>query len=249
MGNCFIKSETKKTDSGMPVPGGKLARHGSKSGVPSRLLESTTNPLVLKVAKVGSRYQERFSVSRKVLGVGKWGSVKVATDKVSGSQFAFKSLSKKMLAQRPPRVSQLLEAECHARASGHKHVARLEAVYEDATHLYLVLEKCEGGNLYTHLAHRVDELTEESIRIIMQDVLRGVEYLHSVGLLDVMRAHSEASERRDERVQLDVMRAHSEASGRRDERVQLDVMRAHSEASGGMSECSWTSRALTQRRA
>ena len=60
----------------------------------------------------------------------------------SEKKVAFKTLKKKTLAERPARISPTIEVECHARAGVNdvlrQRVAGLEAVYEDAKHIYMV---------------------------------------------------------------------------------------------------------------
>ena len=78
-------------------------------------------------------------MSRKVLGYGLWGSVKTGSAS-DGAPVAVKTLSKAMLAKRPPRVPPLVELECHAAATacGEGRAAELLAVYEDDRSIYVV---------------------------------------------------------------------------------------------------------------
>lgn len=59
-------------------------------------LNVATEPALLALIKPGARWEDDFQISYKTLGVGKWGTVKMACNKHTGDKVAFKVL---------PRVS------------------------------------------------------------------------------------------------------------------------------------------------
>eukprot|EP00959_Pyramimonas_sp_CCMP1952_P044364 927123-Pyramimonas_sp.AAC.2 len=77
------------------------------------------------------------SIAPQVLGKKRQGQSMVTKNKV-----AFKTLKKRSLAERPARISPTIEIECHARAGTNEvlrqRVVKLEEVYEDAKHMYMV---------------------------------------------------------------------------------------------------------------
>eukprot|EP00240_Pyramimonas_obovata_P012595 CAMPEP_0118952564 /NCGR_PEP_ID=MMETSP1169-20130426/55088_1 /TAXON_ID=36882 /ORGANISM="Pyramimonas obovata, Strain CCMP722" /LENGTH=239 /DNA_ID=CAMNT_0006899851 /DNA_START=256 /DNA_END=972 /DNA_ORIENTATION=- len=183
MGNCVGK-DSKASNAKGNQPGRAAAAAANLKRFDD-LLEQVTDPTLERVVRPKQRYENHYVVSSKVLGVGKWGSVKLATQKVSEKKVAFKTLKKKTLAERPARISPTIEVECHARAGVNdilrQRVAGLEEVYEDEKHIYMVVEYCEGGDLYAHLALR-ETFTEDYVRQIMRPIFEGVKALHDVGI-------------------------------------------------------------------
>ncbi|CAE7197471.1 CPK3 [Symbiodinium pilosum] len=64
----------------------------------------------------------------------------------------------------------------------HPNIVRLYGVYEDQRHLYLVMELCQGGELFDHLSE-VFALGEKGARICMRQVFASVAYCHSKGIV------------------------------------------------------------------
>jgi Protein kinase domain len=66
----------------------------------------------------------------------------------------------------------------------HPHIARLQEVYQDESHIYLVQEICSGGDLFDWLYMQPDERLDEptTCRIIWQ-ILSAVRYLHDKGIV------------------------------------------------------------------
>jgi serine/threonine protein kinase len=60
----------------------------------------------------------------------------------------------------------------------HPNIVRAVETYEYKMRLYIVLELCSGGDLYTR-----DPYTEEQAYRIMQCLLKAVSYLHSKGIV------------------------------------------------------------------
>ncbi|CAE7197469.1 CPK2, partial [Symbiodinium pilosum] len=63
----------------------------------------------------------------------------------------------------------------------HPNIVRLYGVYEDQRHLYLVMELCEGGELFDRLSE-VFNLGERGARVCMKQVFASVAYCHSKGI-------------------------------------------------------------------
>lgn len=176
MGACASKPATK--DDAAAAPNGVVPN-------PARwLLESATEPALLAlILPRGSAWEDDYTISFKTLGVGKWGTVKMAVNRHTAKKVAFKVLKKKMLAKRPARISPIIELECHALACRHnKRVAKLEAVYEDDKNLYLAVEHCSGGDLYAYLVSYSKKFTEESIRKLARCAFQSVAECHACGL-------------------------------------------------------------------
>jgi hypothetical protein len=53
-------------------------------------LDGATEPALLALIKPGARWEDDFMISFRTLGVGKWGTVKMAYNKLTGDKVAFK---------------------------------------------------------------------------------------------------------------------------------------------------------------
>lgn len=65
----------------------------------------------------------------------------------------------------------------------HKSILELYTYFEDADHVYLVMELCAGGELYRYLQQRGSPLSEPEARRIMVQLIGGLQYLHSHGII------------------------------------------------------------------
>jgi hypothetical protein len=60
----------------------------------------------------------------------------------------------------------------------HAHISKLVETYEDEGHLYLIMELCSGGDLYSR-----DPYTEDQAARIMGSILSAVDFMHSHGII------------------------------------------------------------------
>jgi len=111
----------------------------------------------------------------RALGRGRFGHVYSATHKATGRRVAVKSLSKAALI-REGCVNQLRrEVETQARLR-HPNIARQLAYFHDANRAIIVLEFCEGGELFRRLqglpGHRMEEPESRTMVAGVADALR-----------------------------------------------------------------------------
>lgn len=113
-------------------------------------------------------------VMGEALGKGKFGSVFMCRSKVTGVEFACKTL---------PKGEETVhkEVEIMQHLSGHQGVVTLHSVYEDAESFHLVMELCPGGRL-------IDEMTkgrysENKAANIFKDLMLVIQYCHDMGVV------------------------------------------------------------------
>ena len=64
----------------------------------------------------------------------------------------------------------------------HQNIIRLLDVFENPTYIYIVLEYCSGGDLFTYLDKRDFKITENRARNIAHQIALALYYLHTFGI-------------------------------------------------------------------
>ncbi|KAI7748802.1 hypothetical protein M8C21_032860 [Ambrosia artemisiifolia] len=91
----------------------------------------------------------------KELGRGEFGVTYLCTDKLSGEVFACKSISKKKLRTLVEVEDVRREVEIMKHLPLHSNIVSLKDTYEDDSAVHLVMELCEGGELFDRIVARV----------------------------------------------------------------------------------------------
>jgi calcium-dependent protein kinase len=68
----------------------------------------------------------------------------------------------------------------------HPNIIKLYEVFESDNSLYLIMEECYGGDLFSRISKRIeanDMYSEKEACEIIQQVLRAIEYCHNVGIV------------------------------------------------------------------
>ena len=115
----------------------------------------------------------------KELGEGGFGKVYAAKNKKSGEIRAIKQLLKKNISKDDlDRFKREIEV---LKKIDHPNVIKLYEKYESDNHIYLVMEKCDGGELFDDLMIRIKSgkmYSEREVAIIMRQVLSAIQYCH-----------------------------------------------------------------------
>lgn len=152
-------------------------------------MDPRTSELESRVGKLGlsSRYHklprkidEDYEITRRVLGTGVTGAVKLARNKSNKQQCAVKTCKLRWLA---PDKQELLRDEIAVHlAMDHPHIVSLFDVYEEKHTLYLVMEVMEGGELFDRLQEKKTFAESDAAGVIWQ-MLLALNYIHSHGVV------------------------------------------------------------------
>ncbi|KAL1922181.1 uncharacterized protein VTP21DRAFT_9720 [Calcarisporiella thermophila] len=118
----------------------------------------------------------------KLIGKGAFGRVYKAIGRqghYAGQEVAIKMIDKTQAPNLRKRMKS--EVEIHWNLQ-HPAILSLYDYFEDATHIYLVMELCEKGELYQYLQKRA-LLSEAEARGVMRRLVEGLMYLHSQGIV------------------------------------------------------------------
>ncbi|XP_057976951.1 serine/threonine-protein kinase PEPKR2-like [Malania oleifera] len=110
-----------------------------------------------------------------MIGQGKFGSVVLCRSKVTGEEFACKTLRKgEEIVHREVEIMQHL--------SGHPGVVTLKAVYENSASFHLVMELCPGGRLLDQMA-KEGRYSEYRAANILKELVSVIKYCHDMGVV------------------------------------------------------------------
>ncbi|KAJ1909972.1 hypothetical protein IWQ60_010896 [Tieghemiomyces parasiticus] len=144
------------------------------------LLRNTARALLrFRSPKSSEPFETRYVITPQVLGSGTYGTVRLAVEKATKTEFAVKIIPKSILKAKSESKAEhyvLSEIDILQRLS-HPNIVSLKEIYQTHECIYLVMDLAQGGELYEQLFVK-GSYTEYDARRIVQQVLSGVVYLH-----------------------------------------------------------------------
>ena len=117
----------------------------------------------------------------QTLGTGKFGSVKRARCKETGTTVAVKIIKKSKLSFEDLALAKR-EIEI-MRVCQHPNIVGLLDTFENSEYIYIVLEVLEGGDLFEYLEKRQFKINEARARSLIHSIATALYYLHSYGIV------------------------------------------------------------------
>ncbi|KAJ9181102.1 hypothetical protein P3X46_009268 [Hevea brasiliensis] len=176
MGNCCVTPSTapdhdnkknKKKQNPFAI------EYGLNNGVQHRLT-------VLK-DPTGGEIEQRYELGRE-LGRGEFGITYLCTDKETGDHFACKSISKKKLRTAVDIEDVRREVQIMRHLPKHPNIVSLKDTYEDDNAVHLVMELCEGGELFDRIVAR-GHYTERAAAAVTKTIVEVVQMCHKHGVM------------------------------------------------------------------
>jgi serine/threonine protein kinase len=139
----------------------------------SDVLEVTLDPShVLRIPKHFSRYEYV-----KILGAGFSSIVLLVRNVITSGLFACKVVCRQQLIDEG--IFERFEQEARLLGSlSHPHVVRLEEILFDPELIYLILEYCSQGDLFSHIVAE-GMFAEHRARLIFRQIAEALNYIHS----------------------------------------------------------------------
>ncbi|CAN6586445.1 unnamed protein product [Malus baccata var. baccata] len=175
MGNCCVTPQTgsplkDKKNRKNPFAINYVAGHGNGGSKLSVLKDPT-----------GVEIEQRYELGRE-LGRGEFGITYLCTDKDSGEKFACKSISKKKLKTDVDIEDVRREVEIMKHLPKHPNIVTLKDTYEDDHAVHLVMELCEGGELFDRIVSR-GHYTERAAAAVTKTIVEVVQMCHKHGVM------------------------------------------------------------------
>ncbi|XP_062857905.1 cGMP-dependent protein kinase 2 isoform X1 [Trichomycterus rosablanca] len=127
-------------------------------------------------------YQEgRYQGSPVTLGLGGFGRVELVTTLNHGKYYAMKKVSKKLIVEKRQTEHILFEKKLLLDIES-DFIVRLYSTFKDSRYIYMVMEFCSGGELWTKLKE-VNRFEESVAVFITACVVEAFSYLHKKNIL------------------------------------------------------------------
>lgn len=146
----------------------------------------------MRVCQSISEFQDDFEMG-KTLGMGGFAVVKMCKKKATGVMHAVKVVDK---TRYQPGDQSLAREVAVLQTVMHSNCMRLDEVYVTPRHVLVVSELAEGGELHTELVRR-GRFPEAEAASITKQILKGVQYLHSCGIVHRVSPLSAGAARAD----------------------------------------------------
>ena len=132
------------------------------------------------IGKTEGLMTDYYEVVKK-LGQGTYGKVYSVKNKTTGEIRACKQLSKHMIQDKTQFQT---EIEIMITLT-HPNILKLYEVFEDERYYYLIIEKCNGGELFKKIKKKISEgklYSEKDIAKIFEQFISAIAYCHANGI-------------------------------------------------------------------
>ncbi|CAN8304772.1 unnamed protein product [Cochlearia groenlandica] len=183
MGNCnaCVRPDSKDTK---PVQKPKKTNRDRKSNPFAGDFARSPAPIrVLKDVILSNQTQisDKYVLGRE-LGRGEFGITYLCTDLETHEALACKSISKRKLRTAVDVEDVRREVAIMSILPDHPNVVKLKATYEDGDNVHIVMELCEGGELFDRIVAR-GHYTERAAAAVARTVAEVVMMCHSNGVM------------------------------------------------------------------
>ncbi|KAL5708218.1 non-specific serine/threonine protein kinase [Ranunculus cassubicifolius] len=175
MGNCCAKppqvASEEKREKKPKKPNPFSTDYGTGNGSKLCVLKEPTG------REIGLTYD----LGRE-LGRGEFGVTYLCTDKNTREVFACKSISKKKLRTSIDIEDVRREVEIMKHLPKHPNIVTLKDTYEDDVAVHIVMELCEGGELFDRIVAR-GHYTEKAAAYVTKTIVEVVQMCHKEGVM------------------------------------------------------------------
>ncbi|KAI3466250.1 hypothetical protein Pfo_022913 [Paulownia fortunei] len=133
---------------------------------------------------LGKQYEDirAHYILGKELGRGQFGVTCLCTDIATGQRYACKSISKKKLVTKSDKECLRIEIQIMQHLSGLPNIVEFKGAYEDEHSVHLVMELCEGGELFDCIIAK-GHYSERAAASICRGIVNVVHVCHFMGVM------------------------------------------------------------------
>ncbi|CAG9312073.1 unnamed protein product [Blepharisma stoltei] len=128
-----------------------------------------------------SPFSEAYMLGNRI-GLGGFGEVRRCTHRITGALRAVKIYSKELFGQNSTQQGKMIEEMEILRTLDHPNIIRVYDFFEDSKNYYLVMEYCEGGELFNKI-EKMAKFSEDDAALIMRQLLSVVAFCHSLKIV------------------------------------------------------------------
>ncbi|XP_076922947.1 calcium-dependent protein kinase 19-like isoform X2 [Bidens hawaiensis] len=125
---------------------------------------------------------KQYYTMGKELGRGQFGVTYLCIEKLTGQKYACKSISKKKLVTKSDKDDMRKEVHIMQHLSGHANIVEFKGAYEDKQSVHLVMEVCEGGELFDRIIAK-GHYSERAAAAICRSIVNVVHVCHFMGVM------------------------------------------------------------------
>ena len=112
------------------------------------------------------------------LGVGTFSRVKMVRLSGTNETYALKIMKKTVIEMRKQKEHVMNEKDIMLEMTGHPFLLQLKTTFKDSVYLYMLLELCQGGELFLRLLEE-QTLSEEATRFYAGNIVLALGALHA----------------------------------------------------------------------
>lgn len=183
MGSCLSTSKHSDPAAAKPSPVGKPPATSGKATETKKktpeLAKGAPDGTVLGKPTQDVKTLYDFG---KQLGKGQFGTTRLVTDKRTGEILACKSISKRKLLTPEDVQDVQREVQIMHHLAGHPNVVKMRGAYEDKHHVHIVMEVCQGGELFDRIVER-GKYTERDAAAAIRTIVQVVQHCHNMNVI------------------------------------------------------------------
>ncbi|CAM8913059.1 hypothetical protein QQ045_032009 [Rhodiola kirilowii] len=128
-----------------------------------------------------TQISDKYVLGRE-LGRGEFGITYLCTDRETKEDLACKSISKKKLRTAVDIEDVRREVQIMSTLPDHPNIVKLRATYEDNENVHIVMELCQGGELFDRIVAR-GHYTERAAANVARTIMEVVKMCHDNGVI------------------------------------------------------------------
>ena len=120
-------------------------------------------------------------IIKRTIGEGTFSKVKLGINKITNEKVAIKILEKSKIVEKDDLDRILREMKIITELN-HQNVIKVHEMCESNEYFLIIMEYCEGGELFNYIVEN-QRLSEEETAYFFYQLINGIEYIHSKGIV------------------------------------------------------------------